>query len=296
MSQMNRRRFLAVSACAAGFAANAAAAAPVAEWRGVALGAQASLKVSGLAQTEADSIFAEMQAELERLEQVFSLYRESALTRLNRTGNLANPAPELLEILSLSDRINTASGGAFDPTVQALWNAHAEGGDLDAAKSRVGWTDVTFDSAAIRFNAPEMALTLNGIAQGAVTDRIATLLKARGLTDVLIDMGEISALGSRAANEPWRVGVITPQGDILRKLTLSDRALATSAVDGFRLPDGASHILHPKGAETVQSVASIAAPSAALADGLSTAACLMSRDAVMHMVAQFDGAEVISMI
>lgn len=296
MSHLNRRRFLAMSACAVGVAASPVTAATSAEWRGVALGAQASLKISGLSQAEAEGIFAEVQAELERLELIFSLYRESELTLLNRNGMLAAPAPELLEVLSLSDRVNAASLGAFDPTVQALWNAHAEGGNLQAAKALTGWSNVAFNTEAVTLAKPGMAMTLNGIAQGAVTDRIAALLKSQGLTNVLLDMGEIAAMGERAAGQPWRVGVITPQGDMLRKLTLTDRAMATSAVDGFRLPDGTSHIMHPFGNEPAQSLVSIAAPSAALADALSTAACLMNAEAVTAMAAQFDGAEVISLV
>ncbi len=295
MSHLNRRRFLAVSACAAGLAASPVAAATFAEWRGVALGAQASLKIAGLSQKDADPIFAEMQSELYRLERIFSLYRESQLTTLNREGTLAAPAPELLEVLSLSARINKASAGAFDPTVQALWNAHAEGGDLKAAKALVGWSQVSFDTQAVTLAKPGVALTLNGVAQGVVTDRIAALLKARGLENVLIDMGEIAAMGERDAGEPWRVGVVTPKGEMLRKLTLTDRTLATSAQDGFRLPDGASHIMHPFGNAPSHALVSIAAPSAALADALSTAACLMHAQAVTAMVAQFDGAEVISL-
>ncbi|SFL19300.1 FAD:protein FMN transferase [Shimia haliotis] len=295
MSHLNRRRFLAVSACAAGIAASPVAAATFAEWRGVALGAQASMKISGLNQAEAEGIFAEVQAELERLELIFSLYRESELTLLNRNGMLATPAPELLQVLSLSDRVNKASLGAFDPTVQALWTAHAEGGDLSAAKAMIGWSKVGFNTEAVTLAKPGMALTLNGIAQGTVTDRISALLKSHGLTNVLLDMGEIAAMGEREAGQPWRVGVINPQGEMLRKLTLTDRAMATSAVDGFRLPDGASHILHPFGNEPTQSLVSIAAPTAALADALSTAACLMHTEAVTAMVAQFDGAEVIAL-
>ncbi|KPA20553.1 Thiamine biosynthesis lipoprotein ApbE precursor [Shimia sp. SK013] len=295
MSHLNRRRFLAISACAAASGIGPANAAP-AEWRGVALGAQSILKISGLPQAEAEGIFAEVKAELDRLENIFSLYRDSDLTRFNREGTLAVPAPELLEVLGQVDQLHRASGGAFDPTVQALWNAHATGSDVIKARAMVRWSDVSFDTQAVTFARPGMALTLNGIAQGAITDRIAALLSARGLNNVLIDMGEIAALGVRETGEPWRVGVITPDGGLVRKLTLTDRALATSAPDGFRLPDGVSHILQPHGGAPTRALVSIAAPSAALADGLSTAACLLTSADTEKMVAQFAGAEVISAV
>ena len=47
----------------------------------------------------------------------------------------------------------------------------------------------------VRFALPGMAITLNGIAQGYITDRIATLLQDAGMGDVLLDIGEVRALG-----------------------------------------------------------------------------------------------------
>ena len=41
------------------------------------------------------------------------------------------------------------------------------------------------------------AITLNGIAQGYATDRVVDVLRARGLSTTLVNMGEIRALGAR---------------------------------------------------------------------------------------------------
>ncbi len=50
-----------------------------------------------------------------------------------------------------------------------------------------------------------MALTLNGIGQGYVADRVAALLEAEGLTDILIDTGEFRALGGSPEGGEWPV-------------------------------------------------------------------------------------------
>ena len=55
-----------------------------------------------------------------------------------------------------------------------------------------------------------MALTLNGIAPGYMTDRIVELLKNEGLDHALVDLGEIRVIGSRADREPWRAGIRDP--------------------------------------------------------------------------------------
>ena len=119
----------------------------------------------------------------------------------------------------------------------------------------------------IAFARHGMAITLNGIAQGWITDRIADLLRAGGVTSTLVDMGEIRGVGPH----PWRVSLPGPDGSIL---ALTDRAVATSAASGFAFdPAGRfTHILDPRSGATPNRYASITvvASTAAAADALST--------------------------
>lgn len=300
-----RRRFLTIAAATLAAGAGRAESAAT-EWHGVALGAPASLTIRG-DRHAAETAITSVQAELQRLERIFSLYNsDSALVRLNRNGWLAAPPPELLEVLSLSGQVHRQTGGAFDPTIQPLWQAYAEaagspGPDrIEAAWAQVGWQHLRFDADEIAFARPGMALTLNGIAQGYITDRIAALLKARGMTDVLVDMGEIAALGTRADGTAWRAGIAAPDGRILHRVTLSDRCLATSAPSGTVLdPAGeVGHIFDPRrrAPAEAQRVASVSATSAALADGLSTAFCLMTPAEIDAAVAELPGARVETLI
>lgn len=292
---LNRRRFLTISAAAAGLAATGARAAPPRVWTGVALGARASIRLD---HPRAEAIAARAAAEISRLEGIFSLYRaDSALSRLNADAALAMPPAELLECLTLAGTVHRASGGAFDPTVQPLWalwagrisaGARPEVAELAAARASGGWGDVRLEADGIAL-APGMALTLNGIAQGYVADRVATLLEAEGLTDILIDTGEYRALGGMPGGGDWPVTLA--QGG---SLALRGRALATSAPLGtvFDGEGRYGHILDPRTGEPAGPVwraISVTAPSAALADALSTAACLMpDRAAVDGLMARFD--------
>ena len=135
-----------------------------------------------------------------------------------------------------------------------------------------------------------MQLTFNGIAQGHAADRVAALMRDEGFTDVLIDMGEIAALGQRPAGGGWTVGIAKPDGTITGHATLSDRAMATSSPTGTLIGQGLPHILSPKGGSPLWSIASVSAPRAALADALSTAFCLMDRSAIDAALAQFPDA------
>ncbi|MFB9151219.1 FAD:protein FMN transferase [Roseovarius ramblicola] len=283
-----RRRFLTISAAAVALP-SAAAARETARWAGFALGAHANMTLAGITPLYARPVFARLEAEIARLERIFSLYRDdSALARLNRDGRLQAPPPELLEVLTLSDALHAASHGAFDPSVQPLWRALATGGDTATARAAVGWDDVRFDAGGVRLGRPGMALTFNGIAQGYITDRIAALLRAQGLHDVLVDIGEVVALGRNADGRAWQAGIATPDGRVVHHVALGDRALATSAPQGTTLAAGQGHILDPGGGRPRHALVSVSAPRAALADGLSTALCLLDRDAGQRAVARFD--------
>jgi len=290
-ARLSRRRFLSICAASAAAGPAIATTQTTAKWQGRAMGAPAQMVISGMDQYNAALLFARVEAELLRLEKIFSLFHPgSQLTRLNANGELATPAPELLDVLSLSASLNAASNGAFDPTVQPLWQALALGQEN---KAQVGWKHIRFDSAEVRLMRPGMALTLNGIAQGYITDRIADLLRSAGLKDVLLDMGEVAALGQRPDGTAWQVGVAAPDGELRTKLTLSDRALATSAAAGTLVGEGQSHILDPRTGHgaTQTRLISVSAPRAALADGLSTALCLLPDAAVPAVIGQFAGAK-----
>ncbi len=269
---VSRRRFLTLASAAALAIPSAGRAY---RWQGTALGARAQIILD---HPRAEAITGRALAEIARLEDIFSLYRPgSVLCRLNAEGSLPVPPPELLECLSIARRVHLATQGRFDPTIQPMWQLVAEAwamghppeeADMGRARALVGFERVHFDSARTIL-APGQALTLNGIAQGYIADRVAALMQREGIDDVLIDSGEISALGR------WPISIAGTS----RRVMLHDRALATSAPTGTVLDaDGkVGHILDPSGnalrRPAIRSL-SISAPSAALADALSTGLCL----------------------
>ncbi len=263
MAPLSRRRLLTIAAGSAAIAALArpatALSSSLVQWQGAALGAEARLL---LPRDGAGPAIDLCLAEVERLEGILSLYRpDSALCTLNRTGTLSAPPPELVAVLSTALALARETGGAFDPTVQPLWT---EG---KVALPRVGWRGLEVDSQRIRFTRPGMAVTLNGIAQGYVTDRVADLLRRRGYDHVLVNLGETRALGPRPDGRPWRVAPDAASPAV----PLSAGALATS-------DPATGAIVDPRTGAPARSWSrvSVACPTAMIADGLSTALCLLS--------------------
>jgi thiamine biosynthesis lipoprotein len=276
-------------------------------WSGQAMGAHASMVVNGLDRDKFDRLSAVVSAEIDRLENIFSLYRlDSDLKRLNEAGRLDDPSFEFVELLSIAGSIHRVTDGAFDPTIQPLWDLHARSGGkpprgaIAALRSRIGWHKVDFDNREIAFASPGMALTLNGIAQGYVTDRIARLLRQHGLNDVLVSIGEIAARGTRAPGQAWRIGISeTADGTPEETVSLKDQAIATSAPSGtvFDAAGTIGHILDPRSGKPTARWRRISVinPSAAVADGLSTAFCIMRETGIAQTIARVPDCRVIAM-
>ena len=70
MSSLSRRRFLTIAAASAAIPTGALAR-DSAHWRGVALGAQVSMQLAGISDVQAAPVFAAVEKELNRLEQIF---------------------------------------------------------------------------------------------------------------------------------------------------------------------------------------------------------------------------------
>ena len=290
-----RRRAIGLLAAAAGLPlvlGPSRASAEVVTWHGRALGAPATLILHHPDRATAERLLTACAAEVARLERILSLYRaDSALSELNHTGALAAPPPELVAILEDCQHHHTITAGAFDPTVQPLWMLYAthfsDGGDpagptaaaLAEARALVGLDAVRISRDRIAFTRPGMALTLNGIGQGWITDRIVELLREAGITSSMVDMGEIRALGD-AEGHPWQVGIEGTN----TVLELTDRAVATSAPQGFAFdPERRfTHIIDPRTGATPRRYGrvTVTAPTATEADALSTGFALTDREAI----------------
>lgn len=302
-----RRRFIGITAAAAALSltpgalrlAHAATRPQPAQhidpvtWRGVALGADAELRLYHPDRAFAQRLLHQALAEIHRLESLFSLYRhDSALAQLNRQGHLAHPPADLVQLLSESTHYSRLTGGAFDPSVQPLWNLYAQhfqqaGANpagpppraLREALKRVGYQHIDISHSHIRLQQPGMALTLNGIAQGYITDRITDLLRAGGLPRALVDLGEIRGLDNQAgsAAAPWRVGLARPDQPAQTHTTVAihNQALATSGGYGTPLdPAGLhTHLFNPRTghAQPRHRSVSVLGSTATMADALSTA-------------------------
>jgi len=300
--QPTRRRFLTLAAGACGALFIAAKRHPslrLVSRESKALGTHVTMTVLHRDESAGQAALDAAFAELERVENVMSIYRpESQISLLNRDGVIARPDPYFVEVLRHSAQVSERSGGAFDVTVQPLWPLYATGEIPDPAVLRstlrcVDWRGVKIADEGISLAAPGMAITLNGIAQGFAADMAMRAVKAHGVEHALIDTGEMSAAGRNREGAVWRIGIQHPrEPDAFATLaSLDNRCLATSGdyETTFSADFSRNHIFDPHTGESPGELASVSvlAPTATSADALSTTLFVLGVEDGMEFLREY---------
>jgi thiamine biosynthesis lipoprotein len=262
---------------ALGFAsAGAEPTVPIREVR-LVMGTRAEVQVGGLGTTAGGAALDAAFEALDRVDRSMSLWKESELTRLNRTGS-AQASGDLQAVLVGALDIASASNGAFDPTVEPFVRAAGGTGQppraLDERErrellARVGPRHVHLDptSGAVELD-PGTTLDLGGLAKGYAVDLALAALRAAGATSGLVDLGSssISAFGmplTLEVRDPERV-----DAPGWASFALSEGHVSTSANDQQK-----DHLLDPHTGKPARKVlaATAMARSGMEADALSTA-------------------------
>jgi len=264
----SRRRFLAIAALST--LSVPGCTKPISRHRFRALGADAEITLVG-DYDQASAAITACEKEIALVESTFSLYQpDSMLSRLNRNGS-TRTNKRFSDLLHHALYMAQITRGAFDPTIQALWQALAIDGDKKHARDLISWRDLAISQHSARFKRLGMAASLNGIAQGFAADRVAAILARHGYNNTLVNLGEFAISGSKNG-VPWKLGIYNP---VTRKIaTQIDSiagAIATSEPDATRIA-GQPHIFDPldRTGERWASV-TVEASEAWRADALSTA-------------------------
>ncbi len=272
-----------------------------------ALGAEVSLVAYHQDREVAERALTAAFKALDDIENVLSLYRpHSQLCRLNQDGVLERPHPDLVKVLRRAVAWSRLTDGAFDPTVQPLWNFYAKGGlpdsdRLQAPRQLVDWKQVEVDAHRIRLG-PGQSVTLNGIAQGYAADRVRDVLRAHGIRYALANTGEFAALSHKPEGENWRIGIQHPRAPeaYVALAALEDRFLATSGDYETKFSEdfSAHHIFDPATGRSPTTLSSVTviATTGLEADALSTAIFVLGPDRGLKVAAARRGAEVLMVL
>jgi thiamine biosynthesis lipoprotein len=264
---------------------------------------------------------------IDALEAQLTVFRDdSEISRLNRDAASGPVRVEerLFGLLELSAKLNRETLGAFDITTGALikaWGFYKRDGRVPTgaaraeALARTGMRHVELDAErkTVRFLRPGLEINLGSIGKGYALDRVAELLRQEWMIEAgLLHGGSSSVLAvGTPPGDPrgWVVGVAHPwePGERLATLRIRDRAVGTSAATYQHFVyhnRKLGHLIDPRTGWPARGTASasVAAPSAAEADALSTAFfvlgidfakryCQARPDVSAFLLADGDGAE-----
>ncbi len=241
-----------------------------------------------------DPIRAALQSAMEEVDGQMSTWNAgSDLMRINAApvGQWVAVPERLRQVLYLGLEIGRASDGAFDigmGDAVTAWGFGPEAAAPDGIRAAMealrhpAHEVLEFDGDHLRKTAP-IALDLNGIAKGYGVDRLAEILRDRGIDAALVGIdGEMRAIGLRSDGKAWTIAVEAPDPERRTPhaiLALQDAAVATSGdyrhwveVQGRRL----SHTMDPRrGAPLIASPGSVTVVSRCCAEADAWATALM---------------------
>ena len=229
-----------------------------------------------------------------QLEQQMTVYREgSELSQINGAAVHGPVSVEagLFRLLLTCRELADATAGAFDPTsgpLIALWRRCRDAGriptqdEIDFCRLVTGIEHVSLheETSTVSFDRSGVELNLGGIGKGYALDRCVEQLANHGFDGFVMHGGQSSLLARGDHNEQggWPVGIGNPlfTNQRLGTILLRDQAMSTSGsnIQYFRHEGRRyGHILDPRTGWPVEGALSVTvvAPSAAMADALSTA-------------------------
>jgi thiamine biosynthesis lipoprotein len=216
------------------------------------MGTTASLHVNDDVSTaEFDEMTAIAAAELQRLEAMFSVFRDdSEISRIN-SGELhhLDASAEVIEVLDHCAWLEQASQGAF----------------------------------SIRRSRTSNDINPSGFVKGWAGERTAHMLRSHGLQHFYLGIGgDYALIGGMSNDQPWRIGIVDPR-DASQLVGTVDAVTGAIATSGTA--ERGTHIWDPRtktAADTFLSV-TVVGPQLMWADAYATTVYVMGEAGVEWM-------------
>lgn len=254
------------------------------------------------AETDDETILDEAVAWCDRCELLFSrINPASELFRLNHAeGRPLDVDAELAGLIERTLSYCKRTDGLYDLTmggVTQLWDFKRQivpsADAVRIALSHVDYRMVNVAGSTVCLHDPLAYIDLGGIAKGYIADGILALLRKRGVTHALVNLGgNVAVMGGKpGGGSLWRIGIRKPVPsstlpllDSFATVALANGSVVTSGVYERAFKRSGAlyhHILDPRTgmpAQTDLLSATVVSRSSLDADGYTTALVIMGAD------------------
>ncbi|GAB3952040.1 FAD:protein FMN transferase [Spirosoma harenae] len=274
------------------------------------MGNRFELSVVGSDEVWANSCLDKAVAEISRIEQVLTTYRNDSQTaQINACAGVCpvKVDQEVFALIERSLRLSALTQGAFDITYGSIdkrfWNFDTSMTTLPSRETAkrlvrlINYRNVVLNTkeCTVFLREKGMRIGFGGIGKGYAAERAKYVLRQEGVESGIVNAaGDLTTWGSQPNGDDWTIGIADPDGmarQAFSWLAISNMAVATSGnYEKYAIIDGKryAHTIDPKTGYPVSGIKSVTiiAPNAELADALATPVMVMGVRVGLDMINQ----------
>jgi len=231
----------------------------------------------------------------------------SQLSEVNKNAGI-QPVKVDAELFDLTQRaisFSKLTNGAFDisfASMDKIWKFDGSMTEMPSPEAikksveKVGYQNIILneESQTIFLKLPGMKLGFGSIGKGYAADKTKELMMQKRVKAGIVNAsGDMNCWGRQPNKKKWKVGITNPMDPekIFATFSLDNNAVVTSGTyEKYVILDGKkyAHIIDTRTGYPARGIASVTvfAPSAELANGLSTAIIVMGQEAGMNLISQ----------
>ncbi len=282
-----------------------------------ALGTSLDMLAIGATPTQTQQAFLAAIAEINRLDQILSTYRnDSEISMLNQMDNDGKPlivSSDLFAVLQACETWRDRTCGAFSGRMGQLIEIHQRINEpteknlsTKQLAQHIHHAQVVLDATTLSVTRPQtVQFATDALAKGYIIDRaIAAARQAvPELSGLMVDIGgDIKVWGQAPRASGWKIGLrdagqradnLVPTQALQLKHTAAVAFSGQGARDIVRGTTTNSHLISPQSGQALNHVehSIVVAPNAADADALATALTAMTPEEGMALIAQLEQTE-----
>lgn len=279
------------------------------------MGSRFDITVVDTDSVRANEYIAMAVEEISRIEKIISSWdAHSETSHINKNAGIkpVKVSRELFDLIQRSIVISKLTDGAFDisyASMDRIWKFDGSMNQMPSKEvikrsvEKVGYKNIILDknNQTVFLKKKGMKIGFGAIGKGYAADQAKRLLISKGVKAGIINAsGDMNTWGKQPGGEDWNVAITNPmnKNKAFALLPITNGAVVTSGdYEKYVIFDHVrySHIINPKTGYPAQGIISVTvfAPSAELADALSTSIFVMGIDVGINLINQIPNIECI---